>query len=74
MVKNPIGDIEKTHRNTSIFSFFDKLEVRPTMFHHKLTHAGVWAHDQSLDSRKYKKFKIYQREWVSLILFLQNRM
>ena len=28
MIKNPIGDIEKTHRNASICYFFDNLEAR----------------------------------------------
>ena len=37
IVKNPIGDIEKTDRNTSIYSFLDKLEARSTKFHPKLT-------------------------------------
>ena len=36
-IKNPIWDIEKTHRNTSICSAFDKLEARSTKFHPKLT-------------------------------------
>ena len=30
VANNPIGDIEKTHRNTSLYSFFDKWEVRST--------------------------------------------
>jgi hypothetical protein len=36
MVNNLIGDIEKKHRNTTICSFFENLEVRSTMFHPKL--------------------------------------
>jgi hypothetical protein len=36
VVKNPIGDIEKTHRNTSICFFFEKLEARSTKLHPKL--------------------------------------
>jgi hypothetical protein len=35
-VNNPIGDIEKTQRNTSICSFFEKLQARSTTFHPKL--------------------------------------
>jgi hypothetical protein len=37
VVKNLIGDIEKTRRNTSICSFFEKLEVKSTKFLPKLT-------------------------------------
>ena len=36
MIKNPMGDIEKTCRNTSICSFFEKLEAISTKFHPKL--------------------------------------
>ena len=36
-VKNPIGDIKKTHMNISLCSFFEKLEARSTKFHPKLT-------------------------------------
>ena len=36
-IKNPIGDIEKKRRNTSLCSLFDKLEAMSTKFHHKLT-------------------------------------
>jgi hypothetical protein len=36
MVNNPICDIEKTRRNTSICSFFEKLEGGSTTFRHKL--------------------------------------
>ena len=35
--KNPIGDIEKTHRKTSLCLFLETLEAKTTMFHHKLT-------------------------------------
>ena len=37
VVKNTIGDIKKTYGNTSICSYFDKLEVISTKFHPKLT-------------------------------------
>jgi hypothetical protein len=36
VVNNPIGDIEKTCRNTSICSLFENLEARSTTFHPKL--------------------------------------
>jgi len=36
-VKDPIGNIETTHRNTFVCSFFEKLEVKSTMFHSKFT-------------------------------------
>ena len=36
VVKHPIGDIKKTHRNTSLFSFFENIETKSTMFHPKL--------------------------------------
>lgn len=42
-VKNPIGDIENTCRNTSICSFFDKLEVRSTKFHPKLINLSPYV-------------------------------
>ena len=36
VVNKPIGDIEKTHMNTSMFSFFEKLEARSTTIPPKL--------------------------------------
>lgn len=35
-VKDPIGIIEKTNKNTSIYYFFEKLEAKAIMFHPKL--------------------------------------
>jgi hypothetical protein len=37
VVNNPIGDIEKTRRNTSMCSFFENLEAKSTTFPPKLT-------------------------------------
>ena len=38
-IKNPLGDIEKTCRNTSICSLFDKLQVQSSKFYPKLTNS-----------------------------------
>ena len=56
-VKNPIGDIEKTLRNTSICFFFDKLEARSTKFHHKLTNSSPSV--DSIESSSEPKYHIY---------------
>ena len=42
-VNNPIGDIEKTRRNTSICSFFENLEDISTMFHTKLSNQSSFV-------------------------------
>ena len=41
VVKNPIGYIEKTHRNTSLCSFLKTLEAKTTMSHPKLTNPSL---------------------------------
>ena len=47
-VKNPIGDIKKTHKNTYTCFFFNKLEVISTKFHPKLTNLSHFA--ESIES------------------------
>ena len=37
LVKYPMGDIEKTHRNSSSCSFFENLEAKTTMSRPKFT-------------------------------------
>ena len=63
VVKNPIGDIGKTHRDTSIFSFFDNLEARQTKFHPKFTNSSP-----SIKSNCYNR-ALYCA-WSSSILVL----
>ena len=48
IVKSPIGDIENTHRNTSLCSFFEKLESKTTAFRPKLTNPSALV--QSIES------------------------
>jgi hypothetical protein len=55
-VKNPIDDIEKTCRNTSICSFFYKLEAKSTNFHPKLTNPSPFV--ESTKSSSEPKYDI----------------
>jgi hypothetical protein len=54
-VNNPIGDIEKTHRNTSICSFFENLEAISPTFHSKLVNSSpfVESTESSYSETKY---------------------
>jgi hypothetical protein len=54
-VKNPIVDIKKTSRNTSICSFFEKLEARSTTFHPKFPNLSpsVGSMESSYSEPKY---------------------
>jgi hypothetical protein len=63
VVKNPIGDIEKTHRNTSICSFFEKLEARSTKFHPKLTNMSPSV--ESMESSSEPKYDINTTQNIS---------
>jgi hypothetical protein len=63
MVKNPIGDIEKTCRNTSICSFFENLEARSTKFHPKLTNSSPSV--ESTKSSSEPKYDINTTQNIS---------
>ena len=42
-IKNPIGDIENTHMNTSLCYFLKKLEAKKSMSHPKLTNPSAYV-------------------------------
>jgi hypothetical protein len=62
-VKNPIGDIEKTRRSTSICSFFDKLKSISTKFHPKLANPSPSI--QSMKNYSEPKYDIDTTQNIS---------
>jgi hypothetical protein len=62
-VKSIIGDIEKKHKNTSIFSFFEKLESKSTKFHPKL--AKPFPYIEPMESSSERKYNINTTQNIS---------
>jgi hypothetical protein len=62
-VKNPIGDVEKTHRNTSICCFFEKLEARSTKFCSQLANPSFSI--ESMESSSEPKYDINTTQNIS---------
>ena len=63
MVKDPIGDIEKTCRNTSICSFFENLKAMSTKLHPKLMNPSSSV--ESIESSSEPKYDINTTQHIS---------